>query len=159
MNFRVLQYRGRSLVSLAIRFQTRSLYSHSAIMDLDNGETYEAWHRGGVLLSPDPFAAHSRRTYIDVFSIKGGYDAQLLRHFLDNQLGKKYDFLAVARFLTRRRARDNTKWFCSELVAAAFNHAGLDLLNPRAHHALLSPRDIGLSPHLRYRRTIDNAGE
>jgi len=157
---KILQYRGRSLISKAIRLQTRSIYSYSAILlggDATTGEVFEAWHKGGVLRSRDYLAVHSPRTLVDVFRIDANFDEEKVRAFLETQLGKKYDYHAVVRFMTRRKVRDNDKWFCSELVASAFDVGGIDLINPRIARSYLSPRDIALSPVLAFETTIGGA--
>lgn len=154
MALKILQYRGRSLISRAIRLQTRSIYSHSGIL-LDTGQVFEAWHIGGVLLSKNMTSVHSPHTKVDVFSVDDYYDERRILAYMQRQLGKKYDYGSVARFLTRRKGKANHKWFCSELVAAAFKEGGLDLLNPRVAHSYLAPRDIALSPVLTFEETIE----
>lgn len=73
---------------------------------------------------------------------------KLFRQFLLDQLGKPYDFGAIAGFAIHRDWRDRSKWFCSELTAAAFEAAGAPLL--RADNVdRISPRDLTLSPYLR----------
>ena len=44
--------------------------------------------------------------------------------FLNAQLGKPYDFEAIAAFALDRDWRKPDSWFCSELVAAALQAAG-----------------------------------
>ena len=142
---KILAYRGKSLISKAIRFQTRSKYSHIAVM-LDDGSVIEAWHKGGVRKSPSPSTLHSPGTKVDVFRIDAKFDKDTANRFLHEQVGKKYDFKSVARFLSRRKTRHNNKYFCSELAEFALAFGGLLLLNgnPSEH----SPRDTVLSPHL-----------
>ena len=119
---RILGYKGKSMTSKLIQLQTRSEYSHVAIM-LDDLSVVEAWQGTGVR-----------------------------KDFLLTQLGKKYDYSSVFRFVTRRDALDNDRIFCSELVELAFIRGGLRLLrgNP-SHH---SPRDTVMCPYLKYLRTI-----
>ena len=157
---KILQYRGHSLVSKAIRFQTRSIYSHSAIQFSDR-KVIEAWHTGGkrpwhgsVRMIESPFDGHSRGTQIDVFSVDSrcDYDEAGIRRRAEEEIGKRYDFGAVARFLSRRDGQKNDKWFCSELVAFLTAHGGLHLLH--APPSKLSPRDIALSPVLFYETTL-----
>lgn len=148
---KVLLYKGRSVISRAIRFQTRSQYSHAAVM-LDDGSVIEAWHKGGVRKVKSPFDGHSDRTEIDVYGIVGDYDVDVVQTFLEDQVGKEYDFSSVFRFLSRRKASANGKWFCSELVLEAFSRNGLDLLHGRPSE--LSPRDVALSPYLMYEDRI-----
>ena len=152
---KILGYRGISIVSRAIKIQTRSEYSHIGIW-LDDGSVIEAWakgfFKGSVRQIDNPFDGHSRGTEIDVFNITKDYREELVEEFLVNQIGKKYDYSSVLRFVTRRDAPDNKKMFCSELAELAFESGGLALLrgNP-SHH---SPRDTLMSPYLKYERTI-----
>ena len=45
--------------------------------------------------------------------------------FLTQQLGKPYDTKGILGFVTGKDWRDPGSWFCSELQAAALEHAGL----------------------------------
>ena len=157
---RILQYRGHSLVSKAIRFQTRSIYSHSAIQFSDR-KVIEAWHTGGkrpwhgsVRMLESPFDGHSSGTLIDVFSVDNrcNYNEAMIRKTAEQQIGKRYSFVDVFRFLSRTRTSENDKWFCSELVSYLCAHGTLYLLH--GTHANFSPRDIGMSPVLFYETTI-----
>lgn len=142
---KILAYQGTSLISKAIRLQTRSKYSHIAVM-LSDGQVIEAWHKGGVQLSPSPSTLHAPGTKVDVFRIDAEFDEATAERFLHEQKGKKYDFKSVARFMSRRKTRHNDKYFCSELAEFALMFGGLLLLNgnPSEH----SPRDTALSPYL-----------
>jgi uncharacterized protein YycO len=148
---KILLYRGRSWVSWLIQKQTRSIYSHAAV-ELDNGSIVEAWHKGGVRRIFHPQEGHTPGTPVDVYGIEAEYDAAMVQAFLKTQIGKKYDFWSVGRFLTRRKSPANDKWFCSELVVRAFREGGLALINgqPSEH----SPRDVALSPYLRLVKQI-----
>ena len=152
---KILLYRGRSLISRLIQFQTRSDYSHVALM-MDDCSVYEAWHVGGVRHLRSPFDGHSSGTYIDIFRITDLRDCDVdqVEFFLSKQLGKKYDFASVVRFITRREAPADDKWFCSELVLAALKRGGVELLRLPPSEA--SPRDVSISPLLQYDKTIDN---
>lgn len=147
---RVLLFKGKSVVSRLIQWQTRSPYSHVAV-ELDDGRIIEAWHIGGVSMYKDRAAMavyHEVGTEIDVYKPWALTAAQALNveRFLVSQVGKKYDFRSVFRFVSRRSAKENDKWFCSELVAEAFKYAGYPLLHGEA--ANFSPRDIAMSPNL-----------
>ena len=148
---KILQYRGRSIISRLIRFQTRSPYSHTAIQFSD-GCVIEAWHKGGVRLLSSPLDGHSNGTLIDVYSIDGHVDEERVRSCMEAQIGQKYDFWAIGRFLSRRNQPANNKWFCSELALTAIAKGGLRLLNGNYSH--MSPRDVSLSPRLELERTI-----
>lgn len=148
---KVLQYRGTGFISRSIRFQTRSIYSHSALQ-FTSGKIIEAWHTEGVRWIRDPFDQHSTSTLIDVYGINGVVDEDVAKAFAGAQIGKEYDFWTVGRFLTRRKAPRNDKWFCSELVITILREAGLNILN--GNPSELSPRDVSISPLLTYESTI-----
>lgn len=113
----------------------------------------EAWHRGPGVQEVDSIRVlHTSGTPCDLFEIQGDYDQDVLCSFLREQLGAKYDWLGVARFLTRRYANVGDRWFCSELVGAGMERAGLPLSNLEPH--LLSPRDIAASVRLKKVSTI-----
>lgn len=146
---KILLYRGKSFVSKAIQLQTRSAYSHVAIQ-LGDYEIYEAWHVGGVRKLRYATEGHSDGTPIDIYRIDYIPDGAVdkIRKFLQQQVGKKYDFKSVLRFITRRKVRADDRWFCSELVLAALEAGGIKLLN--INYSEASPRDVSISPHLIY---------
>ena len=142
---RILAYKGIGPISKAIRWQTRSPFSHVA-MELNDGTVVEAWHKGGVVHASDFRAMHTPGTQVVAYKILGGFDEVATEEFLLEQVGKKYDFQSVFRFVSRRKAPANDKWFCSELVEVGLLEGGLRLLNgPPSEH---SPRDTVMSPVL-----------
>ncbi len=145
---KILLFQGKSWVSKAICWQTRSKYSHAALM-LDDGSVIEAWHVGGVLHNKTISTVHSPGTTVKVFEVTTKVDEAGVVRFAKYQLGKKYDFGSILRFLSRRAEPVDNKWFCSELVAAACAAGGVNLLSRVTPHSHLSPRDISLSPLLR----------
>ena len=62
------------------------------------------------------------------------------------QQGKKYDWRAILGLAVDRSWQERGRWFCSELVAAAFEKINLPLLNFYAPVAFITPRDLMLSP-------------
>ena len=148
---RVLGYRGKSITSRLIQAQTRSEYSHIGVQ-IPGGFVIEAWQGTGVRQIPDPLYGHSKGTEVDSYRIAYDFDEERVERFLRSQIGKKYDYSSVFRFVTRRDAVANDKIFCSELAELAFIAGGLPLLNGNPSHH--SPRDTLLSPHLKYERTI-----
>lgn len=149
---KILQYRGTSFLSWGIRFQTRSKYSHSAIL-MDDGTVVEAW-TNGVRRVGGISDDHKAGTEVDIFTIDYDFDTARAQLFALDQVGKKYDYWAILRFITRRDEPADDKWFCSELVAAACHDGGCDLLSPRMPHGHISPRDIGMSPLLVFEKTV-----
>lgn len=139
------------MVSRAIKFQTRSKYSHAAVM-LDDGSVIEAWQGEGVRHIQSPTDGHKPGTPIDVFNIDAEYDTGLVEAFLINQLGKKYDYKSVFRFISRRDTALDDAWFCSELTVEAFRAGELHLL--RGPSSIMSPRDVAISPYITFVKTI-----
>ena len=145
-SLRVLLFHGRGLISTLIRWQTRSQYSHAAIQ-LNDGSIIEAWQGAGVRKLP----GFTRGTEgIDAFEITAPYNHLAVLEFLDSVLvdNDGYDYFGVLRFVSRRRARDNKKWFCSELVFAAIQAGGLNLFE-RTQPWEVSPGLLARSPYLR----------
>lgn len=65
-----------------------------------------------------------------------------------SQLGKPYDFVGVLGIGLHRDWAETDSWFCSELIAWAFQKAGKPLL--RADHLdRITPRDLLLSTALK----------
>ena len=150
-DMKVLLYRGTGPTSRLIRFQTRSPYSHAAMM-MDDGTVIEARMRGGVKHVATPWTRHRKNTPVEVYAIKGDFDEEKVESFLLSQLGKKYDWLSVLRFVSRRKAPADDRWFCSELILAALLDGGKRLLNGLS--SVLSPRDMQLSTELEYEKTM-----
>jgi uncharacterized protein YycO len=148
---RILAYKGKSITSWLIKFQTRSKYSHIAIQ-LTDGAVIEAWQSGGVRRIANPFIDHKSGTEIDVFDIIVKFDEQTVEDYLYSAIGQGYDYNSVFRFVTRKNAPTNEEKFCSELAELAMIEGGLSLLNGNPSHH--SPRDTMLSPYLKFRETI-----
>jgi uncharacterized protein YycO len=56
---------------------------------------------------------------------------KIIEDFLVSQIGKKYDWLAIFGFVlhtTKEGRKQYKRWICSELVFAAFQKAGINLL-------------------------------
>jgi uncharacterized protein YycO len=124
-------YRGHSILSRAIQFQSRSPYSHAAWI-FDNQSVVEAWIPDGVRYSTHFCKGHTPGTVIELFDfIEPLTEAEhsQIAGFLMGQRGRRYDYLGVLKFLSRRRATEDDSWFCSELVFAACLSAGRRLLS------------------------------
>jgi hypothetical protein len=124
----------------------------------------EAWQGSGVILVSDIMhGIHTPGTIIDCYEIPGMIpEAQrLVWAFHASQLGKKYDYRGVLRFISRRSVMaagsapapgadpypDVDRWFCSQIVAQAFNYAREPLL--RAPSYRVSPTMLTYSPLLK----------
>jgi hypothetical protein len=144
-------YRGKSWVSKIIRAFNWSPYSHVAWIDDADFSVIEAWHRGGVTHVESPNVNHTPGTMVDLFTVTGEqpFQTEIIRKFLKDQVGKKYDFAGVLGFIFRaKRLHRKDKWFCSELVAEAYATAGLPLL--RLPSFKIYPGMLAASPMLKH---------
>lgn len=67
--------------------------------------------------------------------------------FARAQIGKPYDYQSLLGFIIKRDWQEPDAWFCSELVAAAFQMAGFPLLRTD-EVSRISPSTLSLSPFL-----------
>jgi hypothetical protein len=115
---------------------TRSRWSHVEMI-FDDGTVYFA--RAGQGVGKSTWAgrlAKMKWTYHwEVDSIELA-DEQAARDFLEAQLGKTYDWLAVFGFILPFRANLDvkSKWFCSELAQAACAAGGTPLVRDKARY-------------------------
>lgn len=142
-------HKGRGFIGRLIQWQTRSVYSHASVVlrGLD-GPVIESREFQGVRELPQLDLVSED---VDLFSaLTRASEREMVRAFLYRQVGKPYDYSMVARFISRRQAsrRESGRWFCSELVFAAFLHAGIRLLD-RIEPWAVSPGLLALSPLLR----------
>jgi uncharacterized protein YycO len=129
---------GAGPASWLVRRFTWSPYSHVDLV-LPDGRLLGARGDGGVAIrEPELFLTVTRFT---VDAPECVIDAAL------EQLGKPYDWSAIAGIVTRRNWQQPDRWFCSELVAWAFESAGRPLLRAQGTHRI-TPRDLLLSPYL-----------
>lgn len=114
---------------------------------LDDGTTLGAHADGGVRVRPIDYCKPSRD---ERFRIPVTFEQkEKILTFVHEQCGKPYDFLAIAGILFHRDWRKSNRWFCSELVAAAFEAVGHPIVNaPNGKVNRISPRDCYLSPFL-----------
>jgi uncharacterized protein YycO len=130
-------HKGTSFFSRLIRWQTRSPYSHASVLfydtsDADLSVVIESMEGHGVRSIPALAYRDARLSgKIALYRVPSLTDGQIatIRAFMEGQIGKQYDWPAVFKFITRRKHAHDERWFCSELVFAAFQEAGVTLLN------------------------------
>jgi uncharacterized protein YycO len=133
------------IVSALIRDKTWCDYSHVEFV-LDDGTTLGAHADRGVAIRP---ANYDVFTKLAVFAVPMTEEQKAaIMSFAKAQLGKAYDKDAIAGIVFHRDWRNPNEWFCSELVAAAFEQA-LPLLNVPDNVNRITPRDLLLSLRLR----------
>jgi uncharacterized protein YycO len=137
MTLYIQLHKGRSFFSRLIKWQTRSPYSHASVWFVDHADPHggvviESMEGKGVRAVPaDWYGALRAEGHIALYTVPSLTDGQiaLIRSFMEGQIGLKYDWHAVFKFVTRRAHAHDDKWFCSELVFDAFKEAGVVLLN------------------------------
>jgi uncharacterized protein YycO len=140
----ILLHHGKGLLNSLIRWQTRSHYAHASVLlhDDDNVIVQSLPGKGVHVTRLDDWRG------VDRFHISTGIPFEAVTsQFLLNQVGKKYDYSSIFRFLTREKAHNDRRWFCSELVFAAFAAGGCRLLNCQEAYKI-SPALLALSPYL-----------
>lgn len=147
MKPRIALYRGRGFVSWLIQFQTRSVYSHAAMLVPGSpNRVIESREFRGV---QHHALTENEMRNIDWFAIPSMTDEQYEEAYYQakGQLGTPYDYWSVFRFVTKSPARENGRWFCSEFVFKFLADAGMRLLL-RIPSAEVAPSHIPLSPWL-----------
>lgn len=136
-------------ISERVRNHTDSPVSHVAIY-VGSGQVVEAVDQGvriralSEALEDDYYAA--------AFRPDGLTDAQResLARWLRSQVGRSYDYVAVASLLTYQNPE---AWFCSELVLAAFEHIGKPLVSASSRSTpgeILQLSGVTYLGHLKY---------
>lgn len=146
MRGKVVMFRGGNPISLLVRLQTRSIYSHTALLIPGTNWVIESYPGAGVrkrcLTDKD-------LSEVDMYDVKGMTPAmwQKAIEFAETQLTKGYDWRSVLRFVSKTSARENGRWFCSELVHKSIAEGGIRLLE-RVDSAEVSPGHVAMSPLL-----------
>jgi hypothetical protein len=165
----ILLYKGRTFVSWAIKFFTRSEYSHAGIAAKWNDRlmVMEAI-RKGVIVNPLRRSVARYKGSVEWWSLKeeeeinDGTRDEMIR-FAQEELGKDFAFLGLFLFALvisfviplgkKDRFRREKRLFCSLYVAEIYHKIGKDLKRNAADR-FTSPADIANSPLLRYRYTL-----
>lgn len=144
----VLLFRGRGLLSWIIRMFTHSGYSHAGVLFRYCGRVYclEAVGTGVRLAPVSRLVDHYPDGIFYCGLAANEKERESALDFGFQQLSLPYDVLGLVRFAlalifcTRRPVDDPGRWFCSELVAAAYAKAGFPLTAGLPCYA--SPADL-----------------
>lgn len=127
-----------------IKWQTDSGYSHSGL--LFNGVYMIEAELKGVVGQD---YTQDELQEVELFDVDLDEESTaVIYEFAQAQIGKGYDFWALIRFISRSRFPENDRWFCSELVFAAFQAAEVYLL-ARTEAWRVSPGLLSRSPLLK----------
>lgn len=140
---RILLTSGKGASGALIRFYTFSRLAHAAF-ELDDGTVLDATPRHGVSVHATVAGKFVVAYTVDCEPVAAARAAEWAR----TQIGKPYDWSGIVGLVARRDWHNPGRWFCSELVAAAFEQAGRPLLNVQQLDRV-TPRDLSLSPYLR----------
>lgn len=135
-------FRGKGVISALIRWQTDGTYSHVGAYT-DDGYVIESKEGKGVRKHKYTDFKDADFYSIDVTPSQ----KKLFYEFLNSQLGCGYDYWGIVRFVSRRMLPENDNWFCSELMFAAAEAAGIVLLG-RTKAYEVSPSLLSRSPYL-----------
>lgn len=125
------------LASCLIRYVTRSPWSHVGFFK--GGRTFSAMFDGVKWGDMDEKA---NMLIINPPGVEQAFEWAL------TQEGKPYDRSAIFGMALDRDWHDPRKWYCSELVAEAFEITGNPLFNINTQVYRITPRDILLSKAL-----------
>ena len=146
----IAAYRGKSLMSCAIRAFNWGPYSHVSWLTEDGTEV-ESWSKG-VTETPGLGANHTPGTVVDLFTVLPLLRKPTCRGMVDaairSNVGKRYDHLGILGFVFRSPAlQRDARFFCSELVFEGLQDCGVHLLE-RIPAYKVSPTLLTLSPML-----------
>jgi len=110
---------------------------------MPNGDFIGARGSGGVIRHAEPKPASKKQVYV-VYMPQ--HKANAFYRAIESQVGKPYDWLGIFGYALRKDWETHNAWFCSELVAWAFNQADFPLIN--AKKSRVTPRDLTLSPFI-----------
>lgn len=120
-----------------LRLFLMSKWNHVAIQVGDS--VYESVSGPGVIRRP--FSAFAK-SWDRVSSVEVDIsEVTRMLHFLNEQLGKPYDWKAIFAFPFRGSWEDRNAWFCSELVYEAVKE-GEGSLPDRMPANRITPRDL-----------------
>lgn len=110
--------RANTVASFAIRARVWQNWSHGLVIDSDGVAIDSTFKLAGVRRRPLSDALHGA-TAVQHLDLVLDREAEA-RDWLYAQLDKRYDFHAIVGFaIGDRDWRDDTSWFCWELVAGA----------------------------------------
>ena len=144
---KIALYKSNGFFYNFIKFFTKGEYTHAGIF-LNDGRLAEVKPFHKVSIEPDIFFDNKSGTVVELYDVEMTPEQEtVVMDFITRQLGKPYDYWTILGFVfykTKEGRKSYGKWFCSELVFAAFEKAGINLLE-RANAWNVSPVMISYS--------------
>ncbi len=148
----ILLVRGRTfMLSSSIKKMLNSPYSHVAIaVGTHHICEIDAFKKMKIIVNPYPESDY------DLLRIGGGgldsYQKERMQKFLQEQCKtiKGYDWLRILEIVLRKvfkwnlTINDKDRYICSEVIDAAYNHIGIDIL-PDMDSEDITPADLIMS--------------
>lgn len=127
---KLIYINGNNIPAHIIKLLTFSKWSHVGVC-LDDNTVVDTTLFNGVKKWPmDTFLKrYPRYEYVEVHLP----DSEAAKQFLENQIGKGYDWKAVLGFLFRRKWNIEDSWFCSELAEATCSRGGRQRFRDEVH--------------------------
>ena len=116
----------RGLIPRIIRTWTNSDICHVDAVLKDGrllGSQLHEKDGDGVLIRDANYEEFTKKFEVQIDVTQEQYE--LYWKFLYSQLGKPYDNMAILGLVIHRDWRETNSWFCSELIAAALEYAGI----------------------------------
>ena len=132
--------RGTGVAGAIVRWATWSPFAHVGFK-LDNGKVLDATPEYGVSVrdAEDDKTTQYWRILAPKQHISDAVEYARL------QVGKPYDWTAIYGMAARRDWHRDDKFFCSEIVEAAFDHVHWPLVRDFGKLNRITPRDLLLS--------------
>lgn len=139
--------KGAGFYDRIITWYSRSPYSHAEFAWPLNSSGPEQWlgaqPSGGVQSRPENYLHYP---YDLFYVLATESQCNKLHHFLADQIGKPYDWNAIAAMGLPFLRSSSKGWFCSELVFYGLSSVGIPLLRePLNDSDLITPRDLAIS--------------
>ena len=131
---------GPGLVSKLISQHTYGFWASHADAVMADGRYIGAEGDGVQLRAADYDKGYTTKELVIELKVDAATEKRF-NAFLESQIGKPYDYTAVAAFAAVRDWNGTDSWFCSELIAAALLECGF--LRPLAATTnKITPRDL-----------------
>jgi len=135
---KIIFTKDNSFQSRLIRLFTRSKFSHCGIVDCTTNTIIDSdLSRNGVTEYPFKNIILESTLY-EEFDLP--FAPNTIIELVRTQIGKPYDIFAVILLPFRKSWEDDSKWFCSELIAWAFKEVGCNILQEK--HYRVTPGDL-----------------
>lgn len=151
---KVAAFEGTDITGRLIRFKTAGKYSHVAFL-LDDETTVIEAQIPKVVERLLRDSGYKSGTVVDIFTYDSTPEQEAaMLQFVRSQIGKPYDLIGILGFITNEYNRKlSGKWFCSELLFAAFTKFGLSPL-ARIIPPKVDPNKLMLSKMFKFEKTI-----